>query len=78
MYSVDRLNRQYEKLREAVEEPENVGPLEASVKSLQKEIGSVRQSNGSSSRGIPREQLVGRRNPRQRYHADSRCHLCFP
>lgn len=41
MYSVDRLNRQYEKLREAVEEPENVGPLESSVKSLQKEIATV-------------------------------------
>lgn len=41
MYSVDRLNRQYEKLREAVEEPENVGPLESSVKSLQKEIAAV-------------------------------------
>lgn len=41
MYSVDRLNRQYEKLREAVEEPENVGPLESSIKSLQKEIGAV-------------------------------------
>ncbi len=52
MYSVDRLNRQYEKLREAVEEPENVGPLEASVKSLQKEIGSVSQSSSSPPRDI--------------------------
>lgn len=44
MYSVDRLNRQYEKLRGAVEEPENVGPLESSVKSLQKEIAGVSHS----------------------------------
>ncbi|CBJ31769.1 conserved unknown protein [Ectocarpus siliculosus] len=45
MYSVDRLNRQYEKLREAVEEPENVGPLESSVKSLQKEIAALGEEN---------------------------------
>lgn len=45
MYRVDRLNRQYEKLRESAEEPENVGPLEASVKNLQKEILVVSESS---------------------------------
>lgn len=55
MYSVDRLNRQYEKLREAVEEPENVGPLESSVKSLQKEITAVSLAHGphTYTRGVP-------------------------
>ena len=43
MYRVDKLNRQYEKLRETIEQPESMGPLEASVKTLQKEIAAVRK-----------------------------------
>lgn len=50
MYLVDRLNRQYEKLKEAVEEPENMGPLEASVKNLQKEVAAVRKKFHSAQR----------------------------
>lgn len=46
MHRVDRLNRQYEKLRDAVEEPENMGPLEASIKNLQKEVASVGSLSG--------------------------------
>ncbi|CAN0592435.1 unnamed protein product, partial [Laminaria digitata] len=45
MHGVDRLNRQYEKLRETAEEPENMGPLEASVKNLQKEMAAVRRQD---------------------------------
>eukprot|EP00904_Undaria_pinnatifida_P003878 jgi/Undpi1/13491/HiC_scaffold_8.g03150.m1 len=45
MHCVDRLNRQYEKLRETAEEPENMGPLEASVKNLQKEIAALSEEN---------------------------------
>ncbi|CAN0372293.1 unnamed protein product, partial [Discosporangium mesarthrocarpum] len=45
MYHVDRLNRQYEKLRESAEEPENMGPLEATIKNLQKERASLADQN---------------------------------
>ncbi|CAM9148875.1 unnamed protein product, partial [Choristocarpus tenellus] len=45
MYRVDRLNRQYEKLKESVEEPEHTGPLEASVKNLQKERSGLSEEN---------------------------------
>ncbi|CAM9386456.1 unnamed protein product [Ascophyllum nodosum] len=45
MYRVDKLNRQYEKLRETIEQPESMGPLEASVKTLQKEIAALGEEN---------------------------------
>ena len=38
MYRVDRLNRKYEKMTEGVEEVEAMGPLEASIKNINKEI----------------------------------------
>lgn len=47
MYRVDRLNRKYEKLMEAhnLNEPESSGPLEASIKNLNKEIDAIRKDN---------------------------------
>jgi len=36
--SVDRLNKKYEQLLEGVEEPENMGPLESTIRHLKKEI----------------------------------------
>lgn len=44
MHRVDNLNRQYKKLLETDEEPECMGPLEATVKSLQKEIEAVSET----------------------------------
>mmetsp|Transcript_18918 Transcript_18918/g.39374 ORF Transcript_18918/g.39374 Transcript_18918/m.39374 type:complete len:913 (-) Transcript_18918:91-2829(-) len=38
MYRVDRLNRKYEKMLDGVEDEESMGPLEASIKSINKEI----------------------------------------
>jgi len=38
MYRVDRLNRKYEKMMEGVEDEEAMGPLEASIKNINKEI----------------------------------------
>ncbi|CAN0002185.1 unnamed protein product, partial [Heterosigma akashiwo] len=41
MYRVDRLNRKYEKLTENIDDVENMGPLESTIRHLQKEIESV-------------------------------------
>jgi chromosome segregation ATPase len=38
MYRVDRLNRKYEKMLDGVEDEESMGPLEASIKNIKKEI----------------------------------------
>lgn len=44
MNRVDKLNRQYKKLRETYEELECMGPLEATVKSLQKDTEAVSET----------------------------------
>ena len=44
MNRVDKLNRQYKKLLETYEELECMGPLEATVKSLQKDIDAVSET----------------------------------
>jgi len=41
MYRVDRLNRKYEKLMENVDDIESMGPLESTIRHLQKEIEAV-------------------------------------
>ena len=38
MYRVDRLNRKFEKMLDGVEDEESMGPLEASIKNIKKEI----------------------------------------
>jgi len=38
MHKVDKLNRQYEKMTDGLEEPEALGPLEATIKSYKKDI----------------------------------------
>lgn len=41
MNKVDRLNRKYEQMLDGVEDEEPLGPLESTIKSLQKEIGAM-------------------------------------
>jgi len=41
MYRVDRLNRKYEKLMENADDVESMGPLESTIRHLQKEIEAV-------------------------------------
>lgn len=41
MNKVDRLNRKYEQMLDGVEEEEHLGPLEATIKNLEKEIGAM-------------------------------------
>jgi len=45
MYVVDRLNRKYETMVANQDEPENLGPLEATINSLTKETASLNQQN---------------------------------
>uniref|UniRef100_A0A7S1XYJ4 Coiled-coil domain-containing protein 40 n=1 Tax=Phaeomonas parva TaxID=124430 RepID=A0A7S1XYJ4_9STRA len=53
MYRVDRLNRKYEKMLEGVEDEESMGPLEATIKNLRRELEAV----GTSSAQLQREWL---------------------
>ena len=46
MYRVDRLNRKYEKMMEGQEDEENLGPLEATIKSLKADIEAEKEEAG--------------------------------
>merc|ERR1719261_1264270 len=43
MYRVDRLNRKYELLVDGQEDVEHMGPLEATISALRKEISSINE-----------------------------------
>jgi len=45
MYVKDRLNRKIEQMMANVDEPENLGPLEATIKNLNKEIAALNNQN---------------------------------
>ena len=46
MYRVDRLNRKYEKMMDGVEDEESMGPLEATIKNLRRELENVGKGAG--------------------------------
>jgi chromosome segregation ATPase len=45
MLRVDRLNRKYEKLMESAEEPESMGPLEATIRNVKKQIDAIQSES---------------------------------